>query len=104
MLPGAYIICETSLPSIIKFSGDDYEIDNLRIIGKEDITSGLELNADGIVKNILVKQVGSGKTMTNAITVTSSNIATVFGRAKEIIGIITNKYSDIDGNSEITIS
>lgn len=105
MLPGVYISTTTSgLSSIIKFSGDDYEVENLRIVGKEDVTSGLKLNADGIVKNILVKQDAVGKTMTNAVEVTTGNIAAVFGRSKVIAGTIINKISDVDGNSEITIA
>jgi len=105
MVPGTYLSTTTaSLASILKFSGDDYEIDNVRIMGQEDVTSGLKLNADGIVKNVLVKQNALAKTMTNAVEVTTGNIATVFGRSKAVDGTITNKISDVDGNSEITIS
>jgi len=105
MVPGTYLSTITpGLSSIIKFSGDDYEIENIRLISQETIISGLKCNADGIVKNVLVKQNASGKTLTNAIEVTTGNIATIQGRSKVVNGNITNKISDIDGNSEITIS
>jgi hypothetical protein len=104
MLPGTYIISETVMTSMVKFSGDDYEIENIRLISKEDITSGLKLDADGIVKNLLVKQDASTKTLTNAVEVTTGNVATVDGRSKEVNGTITNKISDVDGLSEIRMS
>jgi len=105
MLPGTYISSTTgSLSSLVKFSGDDYEVENIRLLSQEDVISGLTLNADGIVKNALIKQDASGKAMDSALVVTTGNIATVFGRSKALDGTITTKITDVDGNSEITIS
>ena len=105
MIPGTYIQCATSgLASIVKFSGKDYEIENIRIQAQETITSGLKLNAKGIVKNMYVSQNIGGKILTNALEVTTGNIITAIGRVEEIAGTITNKKIDVDGNSEILIS
>lgn len=105
MLPGAYIICSTdSLASMIKFSGADYEVENLRMLSQANITSGLKLANDGIIKNLTLKQNAIGKTLVNAVEVVSGNIATVIGRAKTVSGTITNKINDVDGNSEIIVS
>ena len=104
MLPGTYIMCETAVDSIVKISGDDFEIENMRLMSKEDITSGLRCNADGIVKNLLVKQDASAKTLINAIEVQAGAIVTADGRSKAVTGSITNKITDIDGNSEIRVS
>ena len=105
MLPGIYIESSTDgLASILKFSGADYTIENMTLVSKGNITSGLKLNADGIVKNITVKQDSIGETLVNAVEVVTGSITTVIGRAKAVTGNITNKYSDPDMNSEIMIS
>jgi len=102
--PGAYIISASAIASVIKLSGQDYIIDELNIETQENITSGLEINEDGIVKSILVKMNGSGKTLTQAVLINTSTLATVDGRTKAVDGTITNKFTDTDGNSEIRIS
>ena len=110
MLPGAYIICETSIPSssIVKFSGEDFEVENLRILSTESSQEALGLDGSGIVKNILVKQDFEGpgtRTLGHAVRVYTGNIVTLTGRSKSMNnGIISDKFTDDDGYSEIAVS
>lgn len=105
MLPGTYITSVNGgLASFVRFSGDDYEVENIRIMSQEDNISGLRLDADGIVKSVLVKQDAVGKALDLGVLVGTGAITTIFGRAKAINGTITDKFDDVDSNSEITVS
>jgi len=104
MLPNAYIICATPVTSVIKLSGDNFEIETMRIVSQENITSALKLNANGIVKNMIVNQNAAAKTLVNAVEVTTGNVVLVEGRSFVTNGSITNKISDVDLNSEISVA
>jgi len=69
MLPGKYIVCSTPVNYVLGFSGEDYEVENARIISQEDITQGLQLSTSGIVKNVTVKQNATAKTLLTGVRV-----------------------------------
>lgn len=104
MLPGKTISTASAVADMVVFSGEDFEINTIRLESKATNTTALKLSASGIVNNLLVKQNAAATTLTNAVEVTTGNIATVIGRAKAVAGNLTNKFSDIDFNSEIVIS
>jgi len=101
--PGKYLICSNNILGVLQMSGEDFRITSLNIKTKGDITSALILNGRGLVNNLVVIHDGVGKTLTNAVRVETGNIVCMTGITEVVNGVITNKASDVDGNSSFTI-
>jgi len=101
--PGVSIICESNLLGVLQISGEAFRITSLNITTKGDTTSALILNGSGTANNINISHDGVGKTLTNAIRVETGKIVSVVGKTNTVNGTITNKVSDVDGNSSFTI-
>lgn len=94
MIPGTYIDSGvTSLTSVVKLSGTGYEVENIRILSSADTGDGLEINAEGIVKNCLIKHDGQlGGKFESAIRVNlnvvtgDAFLSTIIGRTECVNG------------------
>ena len=91
--------------------GTEFDQENSRpilILESSGVKAKFSLNVtnSNFVKNsgITSPKDAIGKTLIHAIEVQSGAIVTADGRSKAVAGAITNKITDIDGNSEIRIS
>ena len=100
---GVSIICNDNLLEVFKISSPTFRITSLNITCGGSIASALVLNGNGNVSNVKVVMNGVGKTLSNAIRVESGRIVNVNGSTQAVNGTITNKISDVDGNSSFTI-